>query len=311
MIIVRIAGGLGNQMFEYAAARRLAIKRVVPLKLDLSGFGPQGDNLAPGLEAFRRHVRLNDFNIVAEQARPEEITRLKDPYEGNSRTVSRIVRRLRKVWPGLGRPRSHYQESGYRFDPKVMELQDPCYLTGFLQSEKYFADVRDEIRREFTPRDPAVMKYAREYIESRREPGSQIVSLHVRRGELAHAQDVLKSTKGVYGPPTGLDYLYAAMKRFDSSCRFLVFSDTPKDIAWCRENIKADRLIFTEGHSEVQDMMLISACDHNIVGASTFGWWASWLNPNPGRRVVVPRQWGFAGGVMVIDDLIPPGWEII
>jgi hypothetical protein len=310
MIIVQIAGGLGNQMFEYATARRLAHVRNVPLKLDLSGYGPQGENMAAGLEAFRRHVRLQEFNINAEQATPAEIARLKDPY-ANSRTVSRIVRRVRRIWPSFGWPATHFKERQYRFDPAVLDLGTRCFLAGFWQSEKYFADVAEMIRLEFTPRDPTIMNYARRYVADLKASSGTVVSLHVRRGELAHAQDKLKNTTGVFGPPTGLEYIRQAIARFEpGSCKFLVFSDSAPDIAWCKENIKADQLSFSEGHSDIQDMMLMSACDHHII-ASTFSWWAAWLNPRPGKRVIAPSKWGFANLGMVTDDLIPADWVMI
>ena len=310
MIVVSLAGGLGNQMFEYATARRLAHVRGVPLKLDLSNYGPEGDTLEKGLEAFRRHVRLQQFNIAAEQATPAEAAAVKDPFE-NTRTVSRIVRRLRRVAPGLAFPKTHFKERQYRFDPAVLDLSSPCYLAGFFQSQKYFADVAELLRQELTPRDPAVSAYARQYVADLAKSGRPVVSVHVRRGELAHATEVLKNPKGTFGPPTGLAYVRAAMARLDDcGPEWLVFSDTAADIAWCKQNIAADRLHFAEGHTDVQDMTLMSACDHHIV-ASTFSWWAAWLNAKPGKRVIAPRQWGHPGGPMVPDDLVPPEWDMI
>lgn len=312
MIIVQLAGGLGNQMFQYATARRLARVRGVSLKLDLSAYGPDGDKQAEGLEAFRRHVRIQKFKIVAEQATPQEIISLRDPYTDNNRTVSRLVRQCRIFWPEFCWPRTHFNEHGYRFDPEVLGLQTPCYLSGFWQSEKYFSDIAETIRSELTPVDPAILENARRYAAELRKSGSAVVSLHVRRGETAVAQEKLKSSKGVWGPPTSIDYIERAIKEFSSNFKFLVFSDTAADIAWCKENIKADQLYFSEGHNDIEDMMLMSLCDHHII-ASTFSWWAAWLGFRPGKRVVAPSQWGFpdAKFKMVTDDLIPPDWQMI
>jgi Glycosyl transferase family 11 len=309
LIIVQLAGGLGNQMFQYAAGRRLAHIRGVPLKLDLSRYGPEGDDQAPGLEAFRRHVRINEFNIVADQATPHEIACLRDRYH-TSTTWSRIVRRLRRVWPSMGWPTTHFHERRYRFDPDVLELSAPCYLSGYWQSEKYFADIAETIRRDLRPRNPAILDYARDYVAQLRVSVTAVVSLHVRRGELAFAQDTLRSTRGVFGPPTGLDYIRQAIAQFEPGYKFLVFSDSAQDIEWCKENIKTERIHFSEGHTDVEDMMLMSACDHHII-ASTFSWWAAWLGSRPGRRVIAPSQWGHVGGVMVTDDLIPSTWTMI
>jgi Glycosyl transferase family 11 len=310
MILVQLGGGLGNQMFQYATGRRLAHVCGVPLKLDLTSYGPEGDHQAPGLEAFRRFVRITEFNIVAEPATPQEIADLRDPYTDNSKTMSRIVRQLRRLNPRLGWSKTHFRERRYRFDPELLELQSPCYLSGFWQSDKYFTDIAVMLRKELTPLDPALVEYARRFVASVRASGSIIVSLHVRRGELALAKEKLNNTKGVFGPPTGLEYIQKALKQFEPGCRFIVFSDSAPDIAWCKENIKADGLHFSEGHNDVQDLMIMSACDHHII-ASTFSWWAAWLNDRPKRRVIAPSQWGFPGGVMVTDDLIPPEWTMI
>jgi hypothetical protein len=210
----------------------------------------------------------------------------------------------------LGWPATHFQERRYRFDPEVLELSAPRYLSGFWQSEKYFTDIHEIIRRELRPRNLSILDYTCQYVARLRVPGIPVVSLHVRRGELAYAQDTLKSKRGVFGPPTGLDYIRQAIAQFGPDCKFLVFSDSAQDIAWCKENIKADSVHFSEGHSDIEDMMLMAACDHHII-ASTFSWWAAWLNSQPGRRVISPSQWGHPGGPMVTDDLIPPDWTMI
>ncbi len=296
-------------MYQYATGRRLAHARGVPLKLDLTAYGPEGDDQAPGLEAFRRHVRIRELNISAEVATPQEIAALQDQYQ-DRRTISRIIFQLRRFRPGLGWPATHFHERGYRFDPRVLDLPAPCYLTGFWQSEKYFADIADTIRREFTPRDPAVLEDARRYVDELRPPDGPVVSVHVRRGELAHAQNVLKNTRGTFGPPTGLEYIRQALAEFEPGCRFLVFSDTAADIAWCKENIQAERLSFSEGRTDVQDMMLMSQCDHHII-ASTFSWWAAWLDARPDRRVIAPSRWGHPGVGMTPEDLIPSRWKML
>ncbi len=309
VIITQLAGGLGNQLFQYAVGRRLAHVQGIPLKLDLSCYGPEGDTQAPGLEAFRRHVRLQEFNISADVATSEEIDALRDRHFG-SKTSSRVVRQLRRFWSTLDWPATHFRERRYRFDPAVLGLTAPCYLAGFWQSEKYFLDVTDLIRREFTPRDPAIQENSRRFVEGLRSASGPVVSVHVRRGELAHAQNILKNTRGTFGPPTGLEYIQRAIAQFEPGCRFLVFSDSVADIEWCKKNIQADRLSFSEGRTDVQDMMLMSACDHHII-ASTFSWWGAWLNDRPGRRVVAPSQWGHPGSGMVTDDLIPSDWKMI
>jgi hypothetical protein len=317
MVISQLSGGVGNQMFQYATARRLAHHLGVPHKLDLRNFSAGTDLRPAGLEEFTRKLKIRELSITATEATESEIQRLRDPYD--ARTLSgRIVRRIRKLMPGFLYPASDVREQTYAFEPRILHLRGSAYLEGYWQSWKYFADIESQLREEFAPRDPAIPIYARQYVDHLRSPGGRVVALHVRRGDLAKAYEELKDSKGVYGPPMGLDYLYAAMRKFDAEARFLIFSDTPKDIQWCRENIKpdwlaADRLHFSEGHSDIQDMSLMSACDHNIIANSTFSWWSAWLNPKPGRRVIAPRRWSTpdSGVNITVDDLIPPSWEII
>jgi hypothetical protein len=312
MVIAFICGGLGNQMFQYAMARRLAHRLGVELKLDLSEYQNGTDQRPAGLTAFRRSPRLFELCVTASAASSEEISRLRDPYSKRT-TMARIVRRIRRVKSGFLWPATHIREKQYCFDPAMLELGDDVYVDGFWQSEKYFSDAAELIAAELTPKEPAISRYAHQYVERLRLLGGPVVSLHVRRGDLAEANEELGTPRMVYGAAVGLDYITAAIARFGGHGRFLVFSDTARDIEWCKRNIRADKLHFSEGHSDVQDMRIMSACDHHIIANSTFSWWAAWLNHRPGRRVVSPAKWSYpeAAVHMVTDDLIPSGWEVI
>lgn len=310
MVIARIVGGLGNQMFCYAMARRLAHAHATDLKLDLSVYRPGADSRKAGLEAFTRTVGLNQLNTTASEASPAEIALLKDD---SMAIVDRLRRRLGRA---IGRSPTHLVEKGYRFDAAALAAPVPCYTDGFWQSEKYFADIAGIIRTEFAPRDPAILPYAEAYVARlKKDSGGPLVALHVRRGDLAYAQEQLKDVSLVHGAPVSLDYIYQAVAQFEPSAHFLVFSDSAKDIQWCRENIKAERLHFSEGHSDIQDLTIMSRCDHNILANSTFSWWAAWLNPNPDKRVISPKVWAIQKAAtttfMVPDDLIPPGWTLL
>lgn len=311
MIIAFLCGGLGNQMFQYAMARRLAHARSVELKLDLREYGGVTDR-PPGLEAFTRRFRLDQFCIAATVATQQEIARFQDPYSSNS-TGSRLVRQFRRFKPDLLLPRTDVREKSFRFDPAMLDRSGDAYLHGFWQSHKYFADSASTILADFQPKDPQVAKYAEEYVERLRTLGRTVVSLHVRRGDLAFAAEHLKIPGVVHGPPVGVDYIQAAIARFPADSRFLVFSDTPKDIEWCRQNIRAGQVHFSEGHNDIQDMVIMSACDHHIIANSTFSWWAAWLNQRPGRRVISPRQWTSPDwkAPLPTDDLLPADWELI
>jgi hypothetical protein len=310
MIIAYLCGGLGNQMFQYAMARRLAQVRNAELRLDLSEYRSGADQRPRGLENFARPYRLNELSIHATPATEQEIARLKDPF--TRRTVGgTIVRRIRKFKPGFLRPATHCQEKQFRFDATALLLPDNQYLQGFWQSEKYFADIAPIIREEFMPRDRKFLAYAKEYVDKLRPAARPIVSLHVRRGDLARADEELNDATIVYGKPVSLEYIRGAMARFGDNCEFLVFSDSPRDIQWCKRNISGNNVHYCENHSDIQDMAIMSACDHHIIANSTFSWWAAWLNDKPARRVIAPKTWAnpTTHGYMVTDDLIPPGWE--
>jgi hypothetical protein len=319
MIISYLCGGLGNQMFQYAAGRRLAHQCGTELKLDLGEYSGGTDVRPAGLEEYRRPLKLRELCATVTAATPEEIRRLRDPYSVRT-TIARIVRRIRRLKPRFLWPPSHVRERQFRFDPRIMELPDNVYLDGFWQSWRYFDDIADVLRREFTARDPQIAPYAKQYTDRLRSTagGAPLVSLHVRRGDLATAHEQLNAPGIVHGAPVGTEYVESAMQRFGPDCHFLIFSDTPRDIEWCRLNIKPDWLPpahrhFAEGHSDIQDMAIMSACDHNIIANSTFSWWGAWLNPRSGRRVIAPKQFSAAGSPREIEtvDLIPPSWEMI
>jgi hypothetical protein len=319
MIISYLCGGLGNQMFQYAAGRRLAHKHGAQFKLDVTEFSAGTDIRPKGLEEYRRPLKMRQLCASASDATLAEIARLRDPYSVRT-TVARIVRSARKIKPGFLWPSSHVRQTQYRFEQRILDLEDNVYLDGFWQSWRYFDDIADLLRRELAPRDENIVRYAKQYVgRLRSESGSMpVVSLHVRRGDLATAHEHMKTPSIVHASPVGIEYIDAAMKRFGSDFHYLVFSDTPRDLEWCRQNIKATwlppgRLHFSDGHSDIQDMAIMTACDHNIIANSTFSWWAAWLNLNSARRVVSPGVWSTRAArmTMVTDDLIPPGWEII
>ena len=315
MVVSHISGGLGNQMFQYATGRRLAVRRGAELRLDLGDYQAGADDRGPAFADFRRPVRLYDLRVTAPAATRADVVARADPYHTSS-TRDRVVRQLRKViGPAFLRPATDVREPSFRFDPRTLGLPGDVYLRGFWQSWKYFADEAELVRRELQPKDASITADAVAYVDRVRALGGPVVSLHVRRGDLAHATETLKDPKLVYGPPVGLDYLGAAAGRFGPDARFLVFSDSARDIAWCRANVPAvlpdpGRVHYSEGATDLADMARMSACDGHVIANSTFSWWAAWLGGDrPGKRVVAPKRWGHPASGMVTDDLIPPGWE--
>jgi hypothetical protein len=312
MIIAKITGGLGNQFFQYGMARRLAEKRNTELLLDTSGFGPKGDAGHPSLAAFNRSLALFRFRVHARTATPAEINKLRDDYF-RANTRDRVVRQLRRLWPNLLWNKSHIRERQFRFHPEALNWPDNVYLQGFWQSPKYFEDIADLIRQELQPTDTSILESAKSAIEVLKARHSKVVSLHVRRGDIAFAHETLRKANITHGAPVTTDYITRAMAEFEPDTCFFVFSDSPKDIDWCRVNINAKNIEFSKAESDIWDFTAMTLCDHHIIANSTFSWWAAWLDSKPRRRVIAPRVWSppGTGFTMVIDDLLPGDWQLI
>jgi hypothetical protein len=309
MIIANIVGGLGNQLFQYAMARRLALSHGTELLLDSSGY--RSKPTSPASIGHRR-LSLFSFRVSAREATEVEKLRLRDRYV-TLKSSHRLLRLARRYSPQLFWPRSHIVEKGYRFQPNALTLPDNVYLSGFWQSEKYFTDRAAQIRQEIVLVDEAISASAQVKVQELKQRFGTVVSIHVRRGDLVYAYETLNEKHRVHGPPMSVDYFQRAMTQFPSSSCFLVFSDTPEDVEWCRDNIRAQHMEFSDASSELWDFAAMQRCDHHIISNSTFSWWGAWLNATPGRRVIAPRHWSGPDSKveMHTDDLIPSNWIIL
>jgi hypothetical protein len=271
MVIVRLMGGLGNQMFQYAAARATSLRTGAPLKLDLSWYDDEGSRVTP-----RREYELEPFGLPTEVASEAEIARS---------LRRRVLRR---------RPRILVDPT-LRFDPRVLDADD-VRLIGYWQSEKYFADQADTIRGDFAlPVTDAALEERLASVDS--------VSVHVRRGDYASDQ-VASSELGVLP----LEYYEAAIERVQQLVpqpEFFVFSNDPD---WSADNLRIDapRTFMALGRSH-DDLRLMSVCRHHILANSSFGWWGAWLREERDTIVVAPERW-FRGSRFDTRDLIPDRW---
>lgn len=286
MIVTKLCGGLGNQMFQYAMARRLALDHEAPLYLDLRDF--VSDPL--------RDYRLAHLRIQAEIATSAILRH----FAAGSWRTWRGLRRLAPYIPVRGKVR---QERDFAFDPAALECRPPIYLSGFWQSERYFASVADHIRTDFQLNQP--MTADREALAARMR-ATQSVSLHVRRGDYvtnAH-------TNAYHGvmPIEWYQRAMAMMAEAQEQPTFFVFSDDP---AWVRDNMSAPwPMEFVDPDPdgrEFEDMHLMACCRNHITANSSFSWWGAWLNPRLDKRVIVPRRWFDQGG-QPTTDLIPREW---
>jgi hypothetical protein len=283
MVTVKLKGGLGNQMFQYAAGRALAEKHHVPLLLDVSFLEADAGGLYT-----KRHYELDQLNIVAKVAGKEHLKKFKSPT---------IFQRLFK---NSSAAVYHEQKSSYN---KAFENLGPdVYLDGFWQTEKYFSSVRALLLKEFTPAFPltGAIKVLADEIKNRKS-----VAIHVRRGDYVN----LKSAAEYHGT-CSMDYYDRAINYIKDKveeAHYYIFSD---DMAWCRENFRnLPNVHFTEsqaGYSSV-DLYLMSCCSHNIIANSSYSWWSAWLNTSEDKIVIAPEKW-FAAGVAVNEDLLPSSY---
>lgn len=289
MIISKIIGGMGNQMFQYAAGRALSLEHGQALRLDVSGFANYGLHNGFMLQQV--------FDIQSDIADESEVRSILG-WPFSPRIRKQMARKCLTLFRGKG----FIVEPYYHYWSGIKNVPPDCYLDGYWQSEKYFRDVASVIRADFTFKTPLTNQNAEnaEYIAQRNS-----VSLHIRRGDYATNPNT-NATHGL----CSLDYYRMAIEyvaaRIESPY-FFIFSD---DIAWVKENLKINvhcqYIDHNHGIESYNDMRLMSLCQHHIIANSSFSWWGAWLNPSPHKIVVAPQKW-FANKNDV-KDLFPQGW---
>ncbi len=289
MIVVKIMGGLGNQLFQYATGRSMAIYKGVPLKLDISWFSRQS----------KRRYCLSHFNIVAALAQPEEVAHLKgESLSGNKARLFRYFQRLRPYYK-----RRVVKEQYFYFDPLIFKAPRDVYLSGYWGSEKYFIDIAETIRGELTVKDPWDAANKEVY---KRICEVDSIGLHVRRGDYVNDP----RTNQAFGA-CELEYYYQALTLIVgrlSNPHVFVFSD---DIEWAQKNLILRVPIAYVSHNgferEYEDLRLMSHCRYHIIANSTFSWWGAWLSPFQEKIVIAPRRW-YRNMNRDTRDLLPEDW---
>lgn len=253
MIISRISGGIGNQLFMYAAGRRLAHKLNTNFKLDITNYERN---------KFQSYV-LNLFNVSENLATPEEIQRLKNLRQGTA------IGTEKDVFAG-------------KFMPEVLNYPDDVYLHGCWENEKYFADVADILRREFTLKNPlsaAAQRWKEKILSCECS-----VSMHIRHGDFVYFNaDIFALVP--------LDYYHECISRLKQQYKNFTVFVFSNNLKWCKENLRLDvptEFVEGDGLQDVEELYLMSLCRHNIIANSTFSWWGAWLNQNPDKKVFVP-----------------------
>lgn len=291
MIIVKIIGGLGNQLFQYALGKHLALLNHTDLKLDITGF-----------DEYKLHAySLGHFNITENFATREEVARFK-----------RYRRRRGKIWFIYNRfiadEQKYTQERQFHFDPQILKGTGDIYLDGFWQTEKYFKDIQDILRKEITVKSPL---QGRDADIAREIEATNSIMMHIRRGDYVTNQQTNE-----YHGTCGLDYYRKAIAIIAEkvpSPHFFIFSD---DHEWVKENIVLEYPSTYVDHNNAdknyEDLRLMSLCKHHIIANSSFSWWGAWLSQNTHKIVIGPKGWfNNPKKKSITSDVIPSDWITI
>jgi hypothetical protein len=283
MIIANLKGGLGNQMFQYALGRTLALKNNDVLKLDTGSLSK-----AEVLGNIYRPFDLEFFAIEKAIATPDEIQAVHYPFGVMFKLLDILKRKI-------------LRQSHVVFEPNILDLNGDIYLDGYFQSPRYFESIRETLLKDFTLREPLSPSGQ---VLAAQIKSTTAASLHVRRGDYVANKRVLKEN-GVCSPA----YYYKAVEKITTTVinpTFFVFSD---DMSWVKENLQLPKgTVFVSDTSlyAPQELYLMSLCQHNIIANSSFSWWAAWLNQNPDKVVIAPTPW--FNTIAYDKDLIPESW---
>lgn len=278
MIITKLLGGLGNQMFQYAAGRTLAAKHNAEFKLDISAY-----------ETYKiQDYAINNLNII------ENISTTKEIKEFKHKKFLKLIPIKNK---------KYIKEKEFTYDPDIFYLSDNVYLEGYWQSVKYFQSIENIIRHDFKfktqPQDKNLEL-------SKIITNTNSISLHIRRGDYI-TNPVANAVHGL----CSLDYYEKSINYIAEKVenpQFFIFSD---DAQWAKENLNIPFLTniidWNKNENSYEDMRLMSLCKHNIIANSSFSWWGAWLNQNSDKIVIAPEKW-FNTSKIDAKDLVPENW---
>lgn len=286
MIVVRVEGGLGNQMFQVAFGLQLANQHQSELVLDLSAYANQP---AHG-------YLLDRFQVQARPLRSDEVSHLPRRYQGAEASA----------WPDwlVNSRLKRVREKPFGFSEHYLRSPDNCYLVGYWQSERFFAQVKDQVREQFRLKD-GLSEPGRELWDRLMQPGS--MALHVRRGDYVSNPQAAAIYRHL-----SLDYYRrAVLARLTerTGVEVTVFSN---DIAWCRQQLQlpCPMHFVTASAGPHEELIAMAAAESIVIANSTFSWWAAWLSKRPEPRIFAPRKW-FHPGTLNDRYLACPGWTLL
>lgn len=298
MVISKLSGGLGNQMFQYALAKALSIKNRTTLKIDLSFY----ENQQVG-EVQRKYLLYN-FNIDTQYSSQNDID-----YVLNDRSYLELLptKIYKQIIPYY--KRNYIIEKDLFFDKNIFKARKNVILEGYWPNENYFKSIESIIRREFTLRSESVTN---EYLNLKNDISvKNSVSIHIRRTDYLNNKNGNFDLFGI----CDVEYYDRAIEyvvRRINDPFFFVFSD---DVNWVKENFALsfpNYLVSGRCFNDVEEMLLMSFCKYNILANSTYSWWAAWLNVNPNKQVFAPKQWynsKILQNFYETSDFMPTSWN--
>ncbi len=282
LVLARLLGGLGNQMFIYAAAYALAKRLGAELAIDSGAL--QSDKI--------RRYELYRFGLM-------------DPQWRIPNGCDKLLGILFNLHARMGLRRWTYLKCPPAYTPSLEQACGNCYLTGYWQSPKYFDAYAEDVRKLFSCQlssTPAV-KELKNYVESR-----PTVAVHLRRGDYTSPKNLQKH--GIL-PVEYYESAKARMEAFAPECQYLVFSDDQAEAKRIFSHWRHCRIAPPQDH--IDDLMLMRRCHHAIIANSSFSWWGAWLGQREDQHVIAPRQWFARGSAVLfsVEDLFPLPWTVL
>ena len=282
-IRIKLTGGLGNQMFQFAIGFAIAKKNDVRLSLDL--------NYINRRQLFNGFELEKVFNIYS------KVSFLNKTLSFQSINFKEILNKIDVTFYNFKEPHFHYTS-------KILDIPKHSYLDGYWQSELYFKDCSKEIKKIFSFSDKLDEQ---NQLISNDIDQSNSISIHIRRGDF-----LLKRNDNHY--MNLKEYYLKAINessKFFKNPKYFIFTDDP---SWVTDNFVLDHSYFivavNQGAKSFYDMHLMSLCKSNIIANSSFSWWGAWLNDNKDKIIYAPKDW-FKDKSISTDDLIPNSWNII
>lgn len=290
MIIVKLRGGLGNQLFQYALGRKLAVQKGTVLKLEISD-----------LKKGNREFQLSKFNTHFRIATKTDLILIvlkKYKYLGLLLAQFFYKKKYYSKNPIL-------KENSLLYNENIIECLDDTYLVGYWQSEKYFKDIEQLLREEITLRSPLEGRVKEMMLEIEKK---ESVCIHVRAGDYIANSEVRKNI-GVL--PN--EYYCAAVDEILKKVKnphFFIFSDDINSAKKKMNLINEHTFVDVSDQRDYVDLYLMSRCKHFITANSSFSWWAAWLSPVKEKKVYVPEPWCKNLKYYPID-IYPESWRKI